>query len=314
MRRAVSILAVAGVCLTAAPAAIATTQTASAGDVTATFTFQGKVPNFHGLQLTIARGGTVDYDRPVFSKFCEKLCWPGPAVGRRPSVQVVDLEHTGDPDVVLDLFSGGAHCCTVVQIFSFQAAASSYLETERVFGDPDARVVDLRHDGRFEFLTADDSFAYRFTDFAASGLPIEILTFAGGHFTDVTRSYPALVAKDAAFWLKAFKAMAREHYPDSVGVIAAWAADEDLLGHSKLVGRYLARAGRGRAPERAGRRRRHEVRHEPPELPAPARLPEVAGGAPWRAGPGTLRPLPRPSRRPDSRSASSRPPCRRGTW
>jgi hypothetical protein len=235
---------------------MATTQTASSGSVTATFTFQGKVPSFHGLRLTIARAGTVVYDQPVVSKFCASLCWPGPAVAvQRPAVQVVDLEHNGEPDVVLDLYSGGAHCCTVVQIFSFDAAANTYVKTDQVFGDPDARVVDLRHDGRFEFLTADDSFAYRFTDFAASGLPIEILTFAGGHFTDVTRSYPALVAKDAAFWLKAFKSMAREHYPDSVGVIAAWAADEDLLGHVKLVNRSLrqqAAAGHLNAPGAAG--------------------------------------------------------------
>jgi hypothetical protein len=255
MRRALSLLVVAALCLIATPAALATTQTAGAGNVTATFTFQGKVPNFHGLRLTIARGGAVVYDEPVVSKFCEELCWPGPAVGQRPSVQVVDLEHTGEPDVVLDLYSGGAHCCTVVQVFSWGAAASRYVETERVFGDPDARVVDLRHDGRFEFLTADDSFAYRFTDYAASGLPIEILTFAGGQFTDVTRSYPALVAKDAARWLKAFEGMAREHYVDSVGVIAAWAADEDLLGHGKLVSRYLHRqaaAGHLNAPDAAG--------------------------------------------------------------
>jgi hypothetical protein len=239
MRRPLLVFAVVLVCLIAAPAALATTQTATSGNVTATFTFQGKVPNFHGLQLSIARGGTVLYDKPVVSKFCAELCWPGPAIGKRPSVQVVDLEHTGEPDVVLTLFSGGAHCCTVLQIFSFNAAASSYVETERVIGDPDARIVDLGHDGRFEFVTADDSFAYRFTDYAASGLPIEILAFAGGKFTDVTSRYPALVAKDAAFWLKAFKAMARVHYDDSVGVIAAWAADEARLGHVKLVNRYL---------------------------------------------------------------------------
>jgi hypothetical protein len=170
-------------------------------------------------------------------------------------VQVADLENTGDPDVVLDLYSGGAHCCTVILVFSFDPVAGAYVKTERLFGDPDARAVDLRHDGRFEFLTADDSFAYRFTDYAGSGLPIQIFTFAGGQFTDVTRSYPALVAKDAAFWLKAFKRMASDHYSDSVGVAAAWAADEDLLGHVKLVNRFLhrqARAGHLNAPFAAG--------------------------------------------------------------
>jgi hypothetical protein len=176
-------------------------------------------------------------------------------VTRRSSVQVADIEDTGDPDVVLNLYSGGAHCCTVVQIFSYAAATQTYVKTERVFGDPDAKVVDLRHNGRFEFLTADDSFAYRFTDFAASGLPLEILTFANRHFTDVTRSYRKLVAKDAALWLKAFKAQAKQHYSDSLGVIAAWAADEDRLGHAKLVNRYLhqqAAAGHLKAPFNAG--------------------------------------------------------------
>jgi hypothetical protein len=255
MRRVLAIISVTAMCLIAAPAALARTETASAGSVAATFAFQGKVPNFHGLHLTISRAGTVVYNQPVVSKFCDKLCWPGPAVTRRSSVQAVDLEGTGDPDIVLDLYSGGAHCCTVVQIFSFDPATTTYVKTERVFGDPDAKLVDLGHTGHFEFLTADDSFAYRFTDFAASGLPIEILTFANRHFTDVTRSYPALVAKDAALWLRAFKAQAKQHYPDSVGVIAAWAADEDLLGHTKLVSRFLhaqAVAGHLNAPFESG--------------------------------------------------------------
>jgi hypothetical protein len=249
------VIAVAALALTAAPAALATTQRAHAGNVSATFTFQGKVPNFHGLTLTISRGGAVLYQQPVVAKFCGKLCWPGPGFSRRSSVQVVDLEATGDPDVVLDLYSGGAHCCTVLQIFSYDPGTMTYVKTERVFGDPDAKVVDLAHDGRFEFLTADDSFAYRFTDFAASGLPIEIFTFASRRFTDVTRSYPKLIAKDAALWLSAFKAQAKQHYPDSVGVIAAWAADEDLLGHAKRVNRYLhqqAAAGHLNAPFGAG--------------------------------------------------------------
>ena len=101
MRRVIAILAVATICLVAAPVALATTETASAGDVTATFTFQGKVPKFHGLHLTISRGGTTVYDQPVVAKFCGKLCWPGPLIGHRAAVQVVDLEHTGAPKPLL---------------------------------------------------------------------------------------------------------------------------------------------------------------------------------------------------------------------
>ena len=240
MRRMLLITIAVATCLIAAPAAWATTETAQAGNVTATFTFQGTFPDYTGQNLEITQGGTVFYDEPVTSKFCGNLCAPYTGVTGKSAVDVVDLEHTGQPDVVLDLYSGGAHCCTIVQIFSFDPGTMTYVKTERNFGDPQARIVDERHNGRYEFLTADDSFAYQFTDFAASGLPIEIETFSDGRFTDVTRHYPRLVAKDAAFWLRAFKRMAGGHYQDSVGVIAAWAADEDLLGHVKLVNTYLA--------------------------------------------------------------------------
>jgi hypothetical protein len=241
--------------LVATPAASATTQVAHGAGVTATFSFAGRFPNYHGERLTISRDGTLAYQQPVVSRFCEP-CAPGSVLTRRSSVHVVDLEHTGEPDVVLDLYTGGAHCCTVDQIFSFDQISGDYVKrTERDFGDPLVRIVDLAHNGRFQLLTADDRFAYAFTDFAGSGLPIQILRFSGGRFIDVTRHYRGRVAHDAARWLRAFKSMARFHYQDSVGVIAAWAADEDLLGHVKLVRRYLAQqaaAGHLNAPFDAG--------------------------------------------------------------
>jgi hypothetical protein len=245
----VAILCVLLVVAVDAAVASARTQSAHSAGVRATLTFAGRFPNFKNERLVITRGGRVAYDQPVASKFCNP-CAPGSALTRHSSVHVVDLEHTGRPDVMLDLYSGGAHCCTVEQIFSFDPGSSTYVETERNFGDPLVRIVDLAHNGRHELLTADDRFAYEFTDFAFSGLPIEIFKFSGGHFTDVTRHYRGAVARDAARWLGAFKRLA-PRYQDSVGVIAAWAADEDLLGHFKLVRTYLAQqaaAGHLNAP------------------------------------------------------------------
>lgn len=229
-----------------APAALATTQTASGGAVTATFTFSGKYPNYSGLHLRIAQSGSVLYDQPVSSKACGPYCAPGATGPKASSVHVIDLDHTGQPNVMLDLFTGGAHCCSVEQVFTFDPGTMTYAETERNFGDPGAQIEDLGHDGHFEFVTADDAFAYAFTDFAASGLPLQILTFSGSRFQDITNSYPALIRKDAATWLKAFDHMARQHYADSVGVIAAWAADQYRLGKSATANRFLhqqARAG-----------------------------------------------------------------------
>jgi hypothetical protein len=256
--RRLILAAVLTVSLAAAPAALAATETAHSGKVTATFTFNGAFPNYTGETITIAQPGKVLYNQPVGSKLCETLCAPGSANGEHSSVHVLNLEHNGRPDVVLDLFSGGAHCCSIEQIFSLRPGTETYAKTERNFGDPGEQIVDLGHNRRYEFLTADDSFAGTFTDYAASGLPVQILTFSGRRFHNVTRRYPKLIGKDAARWLKFFKAMSSQHYEDSVGVIAAWAADEDLLGHNKLVSSYLAeqlKAGHlnsGLSPEQPG--------------------------------------------------------------
>jgi hypothetical protein len=246
MKRAIPILLCAAVALIAPQAAAAATQSATSGDVTATFTYFGSYPQFHGETFAISRAGQVVYSHPVTSPHCGAApyeCAPG-ALSGGDSVHVLNLDGTGEPNVVLDLFTGGAHCCTLEQVFTFNASTNTYTKAERDFGDAGAQLVDLRHDGVHEFLSADDRFAYAFTDFAASGLPIQILRFSNGRFIDITRHFPKLVAADATSWMKAFRSEAKSHYPDSTGLVAAWAADEDLLGHYKLVSRFLARQAR----------------------------------------------------------------------
>lgn len=243
LTRSWGVLACALAGLFAPAAAQAATQTAHAGNVTATYSFQGSFPNYSHQILKITRAGKLTYSAPVTSPLCGTLC--GPA-GSGRSVHALDLEHNGSPDVVLDLFSGGAHCCTIEQVFHYNASTGRYIKSERNFSDYGARIVDLRRNGRYEFLSGDDRFAYAFTSFAASGLPVQILTFSAGHFHNATRNFPARVAKDAASWLSAYHSLAQSHYQESEGVIAAWAADEELLGHTKLVTGYLgqqAKAG-----------------------------------------------------------------------
>ena len=232
MKRALAIAVAATVLsLLAAPSALATTQTAQSGNVSATFTFSGSYPNFTGLHLSIAQGGTVYYDEPVASKLCGTYCAPGSAVGQgilgaraRPRARRAARRRPRSVQrrrpLLLD-----------------RAGVLVRPGHDDLHGDParlrrpGEQIVDLGHNGRYEFLTADDAFAYEFTDFAASGLPIQILTFSNRRFLSVTRHYPKLIARDAARWLKAFNSMAKQHYSDSVGVVAAWAADEELLGH-----------------------------------------------------------------------------------
>jgi hypothetical protein len=221
-------------------AALATTRTVHEGPVTASLSYTGSLPQFHNVRLSISQAGRKLYSQPVTSKTCAKLCDPSILPGQ-PPLQLADLNQDGEPDVLLNLFTGGAHCCSVVQVFSYDPGTQTFGMVEHDFGDPGYRVENLRINGQKhpQFVTADDTFAYRFTDFAASGLPVQILDLFHGQFQNVTRNYPSLIRRDAARWLKAYKSQARSGYTDSVGVIAAWAADEDELGHEKLVARYL---------------------------------------------------------------------------
>lgn len=227
-----------GVGMVGSPADAAT-QFASSRHVVATFSYQGTYSNSRDLRLVIRVDGVVRYDRPVRARFCAHECWPDSSVEGRPAVHARNLGPGNRRDVELDLYSGGAHCCTIEEVFTYDATSKKYSEAERVFGDPSAALIDLGQDGRYEFVSADDTFAYRFTDFAASGLPVEVVAFSHHRFHDVTARYPALVANDANKWLTAFRSNAAQHYSDSVGLAAAWAADEDLLGHTALVNRFL---------------------------------------------------------------------------
>jgi hypothetical protein len=221
---------------TAASDAFASTQTAHLGNVTATFTFHGTFPTISGQRLKIVRAGKVAYGAPVVSPKCGTGCALGGTPQGASSVHVLRLEPGAEPDVVLDLYTGGAHCCWLEQVFYFDPVANTYRKVEHDFGNGGDEIKPIGPGGRLEFVGADDRFAYLFTSFAASGLPIRILDFGQHHFNDVTRAHPALIKRDAARWLSAF----RHHYADGEGLIAAWAADEDLLGHMRLVASTLA--------------------------------------------------------------------------
>jgi hypothetical protein len=217
----------------------AATQAIKAGGVTVTYTYHGTPPLSSHSRLKISKDGEVVYDQSVTSKWCGSECSPSIIARDKSVVHIVHLNRTGPPSVVLDLYSGGAHCCFVEQVYSLDANSDVVHKAEYNFGNPGVRLVKLSANGRFDFLSANNDFAYAFTDFAASGMPIEIFSFSHDTFHNVTRSFPTLIRTDATRWMNAFRSQAGTHYQDSVGLVAAWAADEDMLGRSTAVSRFL---------------------------------------------------------------------------
>ena len=220
--------------------ALATTETARSGDVSASFSFTGSPPTVTDQRLEIVNAGQVLYDQPVSSPQCGAMCGPGAFGSHASSVRVLELESGGPPDVVLELFTGGASCCFVDQVFSLEPGTMTYVKTERDFVNAGASIKRLVPGGSLLFVAADPVFDYAFTDGADSAEPIQIWSFSARHFHNVTRLHPRQITADASRWLALF----RHHLSNGVGLIAAWAGDEELLGHNKLVQSTLAAEAR----------------------------------------------------------------------
>jgi hypothetical protein len=256
MRRALAITIAAMLALCCAPGAalggepssLSAEASAQQGIVRAVLTYReglgGPLPYFD-LKLSITRSATSYYEQPVSSHFCPSGCEPETIAGAPPkgeSVAVSELEGNEQPNVVLGLSTGGAHCCTVVQVFSYDPGTMTYGVSEHDFGDPGALLRTLEGYPRPVFESGDDRFAYEFGFYAESAFPLEVWGFQEGRFSNVTRSFPKQIAAQAASLFKGFLAGRRRG--EGLGAIAAWAADEDELGHSALVASVLAREQR----------------------------------------------------------------------
>jgi hypothetical protein len=247
-RRLRPLLILAAVLACCGPAAASAAQhelAVSEGTVAAKLTYQQEANSigpreFAGLTLQISRAGQVFYDRPVSSQACLSACQL--ETFRTAPLAVKDLEENAQPDVILHLNTGGAHCCTVVQVLAFDPGTGTYGLVERDFGDPGARLTDVAGDGSLEFESADDRFAYLFTSYVYSGLPLQIWRFHEGRFVDATRSFPQALTADAARQFKYFLATRKRGH--GLGLLAAWAADEELLGRGALVTSTLRREQR----------------------------------------------------------------------
>ena len=88
---------------------------------------------------------------------------------------LTDLNHDGVMDLIVQHFTGGAHCCFQYWIYTLGDTPSqlAFLESK----DSQLVFVDKDNDGIFEIEGADKTFAYWQTDYATSPAPLFVLTF-----------------------------------------------------------------------------------------------------------------------------------------
>jgi hypothetical protein len=197
----------------------------------------------HGLRVTITRAGRQLVDDRVGDQ-------PAIYPVHRKAVRVVDLDGDGEPEVLVDAFSGGAHCCERTRVYRFHSDAYSF--TTHQWGNQAYDLRDLDGDGRLEFVSADDTFSYAFAAFAFSRWPVQIFEPRAGKLIERTRKFPGAVRRDLLRQRHAYRVARRHH--DVVGpALGAYAADLHHLGRHAEARRIVRRALR-----RGELRRRHK--------------------------------------------------------
>jgi hypothetical protein len=89
-----------------------------------------------------------------------------------------DLTGDGVPDLVVGVWTGGAHCCDNYTIFSM---GKQFKTIGTIYGlDSSFEFKDLDGDGAFEAIGRDCNFRYWHECFAYSPAPLVILTLKGG--------------------------------------------------------------------------------------------------------------------------------------
>ncbi len=95
-------------------------------------------------------------------------------------VKAKDINGNNIPDLVVENFSGGAHCCYEFWIYELGKDFSKLLELS---GDAEPKLVDLDNDGIYEIKHSTSLFAYWHACYACSFLPEYILSYKNGHYS-----------------------------------------------------------------------------------------------------------------------------------
>ena len=159
------------------------------------------------------------------------------AYGNRFSgISLQDLDSDGTAEIIVRSYSNGAHCCTKFTIYSWQTDHFSEFTTPSL-NSRGGRFEDLNGDGSSEFISADDSFLYRFSSYADSLAPPLIYTFRNGELFETTREHPVRIRETIA---RAETVIAKNPlWEGRNGYLAGYVASKALVGEYEEGWRYM---------------------------------------------------------------------------
>jgi hypothetical protein len=110
-----------------------------------------------------------------------------------------DLNADSYPDLVVETYSGGAHCCFGTQVFSLRPDAPALI-LQKPESNAGGYFENLGTDNAFEFVTYDDSFAYQYCPYAAGVLVKVVMAYDAGQdrYLPASPRFPEQYAEEIA--------------------------------------------------------------------------------------------------------------------
>ncbi|HEX2764551.1 MAG TPA: hypothetical protein VHM92_12015 [Allosphingosinicella sp.] len=116
-----------------------------------------------------------------------KLAGDRAGLGFESRITTGRWNRAGDLYLMLESYTGGAHCCDHVQVAVPAPGGFEVVDLGAYDGDRLAeRPSDIDGDGMLDFVVTDDSFLYAFTSYAESVAPPVFLNVVGGEVVDVS--------------------------------------------------------------------------------------------------------------------------------
>ncbi len=203
-----------------------------------------------GACLQVTSGGKMVFTSEVDSFETYTLGQQGDAQYNIPKIaNGTDVTGRGQPDMVVSLFTGGAHCCSIHYVFELQPEFK-LLATLNDADDDLAHFERDSKDGRYNYITADWTFGYWPTCFACSPSAVVTLRWTddakggGFHLAMDKMQTPSPTPAEWNKQLNDAQKVVTAGDADSIGT-TMWQSVLNLIytGHSDLAWKFIDALG-----------------------------------------------------------------------
>lgn len=150
--------------------------------------------NYNGNELVSGWNGDT-YESTIFLRKNGQSVVIWNDENRIESISAENLKGNGEKSLIINTYTGGAHCCFIMYIGEIDNNKLVLTDTIS-WGDSYYEAKDLDNNGKIELVGSYVGMAYEFTSFAGSQFPILIYGYKNGRMQEVNADFKKFVYDD----------------------------------------------------------------------------------------------------------------------